>query len=195
MNLSQPSIRPDVRERLIQAGYELLTKHGITGSGVDHIVERADCAKATLYKIFGSKMALTLAVLQRREDLWTRGWLEKGLKSHATGPEDRLLAIFDLFHEWFQQDDFEGCTFMKVLLEPTIAPQIRKATLAHSANIRLIVRELAEDAGLDDVKRFTDAWMIIMDGSILAACQGNTEAARIAKQMAEPVLRGWPRQL
>ncbi len=195
MNLSQSSIRPDVRERLIQAGYELLTQHGISGSGVDQIVEQADCAKATLYKVFGSKAALTLAVLQRREDVWTHGWLEAGLKSQATNAEGRLLAIFDLFHDWFQQDDFEGCTFMKVLLEPTIDPQIRTATLAHSANIRLIVRQLAEDAGLSEVMRFTDAWMIIMDGSILAACQGNTEAARIAKQIAEPVLRTWPRQL
>lgn len=195
MNFPLPTAKPDVRERLIQAGYELLTRYGISGSGVDQIVEQANCAKATLYKVFGSKAALTLAVLQHREDLWTRGWLERGVKSQPTNAEGRLLAIFDLFHDWFQQDDFEGCTFMKVLLEPTIEPEIRKATIAHSKNIRLIVRDLAEEAGLDDVKRFTDAWMIVMDGAILAACQGNTDAARIAKQMAEPVLQAWPRQL
>ena len=33
-----------------------------------------------------------------------------------TGAE-RLLAIFDVFGEWFACDDFEGCAFVNVLLE------------------------------------------------------------------------------
>ncbi len=193
MNLQQRSTPPDIRERLIQAGYELLTQRGSSGTGVDLIAERADCAKATLYKIFGSKSALTRAVLQRREDLWTRGWLEKGIMSRANNAEGRLLAIFDMFHDWFRSDDFEGCTFMKILLDPTIDSEIRESALAHSVNIRLIVSGLAEKAGLQDVERFADAWLMLMDGAILSACQGKPEAASIAKRMAEPVLAAWPR--
>ena len=193
MNLQQRSTQPDIRERIIRAGYELLTQRGSSGSGVDLIADKADCAKATLYKIFRSKAALTLAVLRRREDLWTRGWLETGIMSRATDPEGRLLAIFDMFHDWFRRDDFEGCTFMKILLDPTIDTEIREATLAHTANIRLIITKLAEEAGLQDVQGFADSWLMIMDGAILAACQGNPQAASVAKRMAVPVLEAWPR--
>ena len=32
-------------------------------------------------------------------------------------PERRLLAIFDVFDGWFHGPDFEGCSFINVLLE------------------------------------------------------------------------------
>ena len=32
-------------------------------------------------------------------------------------PEEQLLAIFDVFDEWFRRDDFEACSFINVLLE------------------------------------------------------------------------------
>ena len=28
-----------------------------------------------------------------------------------------MLAIFDVFGEWFARDDFEGCAFINVMLE------------------------------------------------------------------------------
>lgn len=28
--------------------------------------------------------------------------------------ETRLIAIFDLFDEWFHRDDFEGCSFINI---------------------------------------------------------------------------------
>src|SRR2546421_7088858 len=29
----------------------------------------------------------------------------------------RSLAVFDVFDKWFRRSDFEGCSFLKVLLE------------------------------------------------------------------------------
>lgn len=185
---------PNSRERLIRAGYELLTHRGTSGSGVDLIAGQANCAKATLYNIFGSKTALTLAVLQRREDLWTRGWLEAGIKSRSSQPDDQLLAIFDMFHDWFRRDDYEGCIFMKLLLESSIEANVREAALAHIANVRLLLTDLGMEARLCEPQRFADSWLMIMQGSIMAASEGNANAARVAKRLAVPVLAAWPRQ-
>ncbi|MGI9476881.1 MAG: TetR/AcrR family transcriptional regulator [Hyphomicrobiaceae bacterium] len=194
MSTTNQSVAPDSRERLIQAGYELLTQRGAGGTSVDLIAGRANCAKATLYNIFGSKTALTLAVLQRREELWTRGWLETGIKLRASRPNDQLLAMFDLFHDWFRRDDFEGCTFMKLLLESSVEANVRDAALTHLANVRLLIANLADEAGICDAQRFAEAWLMIMQGAIMAASEGNVEAARVAKRLAVPVLAAWPRR-
>ena len=55
----------------------------------------------------------------------------------ADEPGDRLLAIFDVFGEWFEREDFEGCSFINVLLEQDdLEDPVRAATVEHLANIR-----------------------------------------------------------
>ena len=71
----------------------------------------------TLYRHFASKDALVLAFLERREQRWTKDWLQAEVERRATEPGERLLAIFDVFDEWFHRPDFEGCSFVNVLLE------------------------------------------------------------------------------
>src|SRR5690349_22490910 len=104
---SQPQ-RTDVHERILAAAYKLFSRRGIRAVGVDEIIETAGVAKATLYRHFPSKDDLVLAFLQRREDVWTHGWVEHEARSRADDPRDQLLAIFDIFEEWFHSDDFEA---------------------------------------------------------------------------------------
>jgi hypothetical protein len=56
-----------------------------------------------------------LAFLERREELGPE-FVEAGPKPGST-PEEQLLAIFDVFDEWFRREDFEACSFINVLLE------------------------------------------------------------------------------
>ena len=56
-----------------------------------------------------------IAFLDKREAVWTRGWLETEIKRRAKTPEGRLLAIFDVFDGWFHKKSFEGCSFINVL--------------------------------------------------------------------------------
>jgi len=181
------------RERLLAAAYELFAEKGIAAVGVDAIVERSGCAKASLYKNFESKTALALAFLERREELWTRQWLETETKRRASEPEERLLAIFDVFDEWFRNETFEGCSFVNVLLESGRGDPIRSAATDHLASIRAIIREFAVDAGLAQPDEFAQTWHMLMKGSIVSAGEGNAEAARQAKRAAALVLDGWPR--
>ena len=95
-----------------------------------------------------------------------------------------MLAIFDVFDSWFRRSDFEGCAFIKVLLEhDDPAHPIRRSTEGHIRTVRDFVRELAEEARLPDPEGFARQWQIVMIGSIIAAYAGDRDAARRAKKV------------
>ena len=186
-------IVPRPRERLIGAAYDLFSINGVNQIGIDTILSKSGCAKASLYGNFNSKVDLAIAFLDRREALWTRGWLETEIKRRATNPEARLLANFDTFDGWFRKKSFEGCSFINVLLESNARSPLHRAAAIHLAKIRSIIHNLAKDAALHEPEKFAQAWHMLMKGSIVAACEGNRNAAKEAKHAARLILEGWDR--
>jgi AcrR family transcriptional regulator len=173
------------RERILKTAYDLFAERGIRDVGIDEIIERAGVAKATLYRHFPSKDTLVLAFLERREQLWTRGFVEAGARDRGKTPEERLLAIFDVFDDWFRNEaEFEACSFINVLLELGPRHAVGKASIDYLENIRGIVRSLAEEADLRDVESFARSWHILMKGSIISATEGDVDAAKRAQKMA-----------
>jgi AcrR family transcriptional regulator len=182
-----------VREQILAAAYELFGQKGVRAVGVDAIIGRAGVAKATFYHHFPSKDALVKAFLQRREQLWTREFLEAEVNKRADAPRERLLAIFDVFDEWFQRDDFEGCPFLRTLFETfeDYAPQestVAAASRLHLANIRDIVQRHASEAGLARPEEMARQWQMLMAGAIVFAGYGERSAARSAREAGELLL-------
>jgi len=172
------------RERILDTAYELFSHRGVHDVGIDELIERAGVAKATLYRHFRSKDDLVLAFLEQREQLWTYGWVEAEARRRGETPEEQLLAIFDLFDEWFHRDDFEGCSFVNVLLETgNLDHPVGRASADYLENIRSVVRELAQDAGLRDPDAFALSWHILMKGSIVQAAEGDRDAAKRAQAL------------
>lgn len=172
------------RERVVRAAYDLFSRQGTRAVGVDAVIGEAGVAKMTLYRNFASKDDLILAFLQRREELWTRGWVQAESRCRGDTPVQRLLAIFELFGEWFKRSDFEGCSFITTLLEVTNrSSPVRQACIEHLANIRSYVAELAAEAGVPDPDAFARQWHILMKGSIIAAAEGDTLAAGRAREL------------
>jgi AcrR family transcriptional regulator len=177
------------RERILAAAYELFSRRGIRAVGTDEVIERAGVAKATLYRHFATKNDLVLAVLDRREQLWTHGLIEAQSELRGTTPEERMLAIFDVMHDWFQnRDGFEGCSFINVLLELGPDHPAGQASIVHIDNVRDIVRQRAIAAGLDEVEDFAWSWHILMKGAIILAAVGDLEAAHRAQRMARALI-------
>jgi AcrR family transcriptional regulator len=177
------------RERILTTAYRLFTRRGIRAVGTDEVLAVSGVAKATLYRHFRSKNDLVLAVLQRREELWTLGLVEQQSRLRGESPEEQLLAIFDVFHDWFQKrEDFDGCSFINVLLELGAAHPAGQASIQYLDNIRTIVRERAEAAGLVDVDDFARSWHILMKGSIIAAAEGDLQAAQRAQAMGRALI-------
>jgi AcrR family transcriptional regulator len=179
------------RERLVEAAYDLFSTQGVNQIGIDTILLKSGCAKASLYSNFESKIDLAIAFLDRREALWTRAWLEAEIKRRGTSPKARLLAIFDVFDTWFHKKSFEGCSFINVLLESKASSPLHHAAAVHLAKIRAIIRDLAEEAKLCEPEKFAQAWHMLMKGSIVSAGEGNRNAARDAKYAAQLILAGW----
>jgi AcrR family transcriptional regulator len=177
------------RERILDTAYDLFSQHGIRAVGVDRIIATSGVAKMSLYRHFQSKDALVLAFLQEREKRWTMEWLHAEVMGRADDGAGRLLAIFDVFDPWFRQSDFEGCSFINVLLEfGELDNPIRVATAEHLATIRGLVREFATDAGVSDPEAVACQWHILMKGSIVAAGEGDREAARRAQALGRLLL-------
>ena len=172
------------RERLLTTAYELFSRRGIRDVGINEVIARAGVAKATLYRHFRSKDELVLAFLKRREVRWTHEQVEQEARRRGATPEERLLAIFDVFDEWFRDDDFEACSFINVLLEMGPKHPAGEASVRYLENIRSIVRRLAEEAGLRDAESFARSWHILMKGSIISAAEGDADAARRAQSLA-----------
>jgi AcrR family transcriptional regulator len=178
------TLQADARQRILDSSYELFSRRGIRDVGVDDVIENAGVAKATLYRHFPSKDDLVLAFLECREERWSQDLVEAGARSRGSTPEEQLLAIFDVFDEWFRREDFEACSFINVLLEMGPQHPAGRASMRHLENIRAVIRDLAKEARLRDPASFAHSWHILMKGSIVAAAEGDTEAARRAASMA-----------
>ena len=179
-----PQSKSDARERILDTAYELFSRRAIRDVGIDELIERAGVAKATLYRHFPSKDELVIAFLERREERWTLAWVETEARRRGTTPEEHLLAIFDLFDEWFHGDDFEGCSFVNSLLEfSDLDHPIGRASADYLENIRSILRSLAVEAGLRDPEAFALSWHILMKGSIVQAAEGDRDAAKRAQAL------------
>jgi AcrR family transcriptional regulator len=174
----------EARKRILDTAYDLFSHRGIRAVGIEELIDRANVAKATFYRHFPSKDDLVLAFLTQREQLWIHEWVEAQAKERGATPEEQLLAIFDLFGEWFASDDFEGCSFINVLLE-TVDRQhpVHQACTSALKDIRSFVSTLAADAGLRNPEEFALSWHILMKGSIVQAAEGDLEAAKRAQAM------------
>jgi AcrR family transcriptional regulator len=181
---------PDARERVLESAYELFSRHGVRAVGVDAVITNAGVARMSLYRNFSSKDELAVEFLRLRGERWGRGWLQGSVEARAEGATARLLAIFDVFDEWFQEPDFVGCPIINVLLEtPERDSPLNRVSAEILADVRAFVRSVAEDAGVPDPETFAAQWHILMKGSIVAGTEGDLAAARRAREVGELLLR------
>lgn len=176
----------DSAARILAVAYELFSRRGVRDVGVNELIARSGVAKATFYRHFPSKDALVLAFLEQRDQMWTVEAIVSQARRRGTTPTEQLLAIFDVFGEWFLRDDFEACSFINVLLEMGPAHSLGKASIDYLAKIRGHVQGIADEAGLVRTEDFARSWHILMKGSIISASEGDMGAAKRAQQMA-----GW----
>ncbi len=118
--------------------------------------------------------------------MWTRDWLQTEITRRGKTADEQLRAIFDVLDDWFHQEPFEGCLFINTLTESHHQPApVRDAAVAALAEIRAVVAEVAAAAGVRDPADFARRLQMLMSGSITAALQGDIDAAKRARSVAE----------
>ena len=179
----------DARTRVLETAYVLFSRHGIQRVGIDRIVAEAGVAKMTLYRHFASKDELVLAFLAMREQRWTLDWLAAETADRSSDPRQRLLVRFDVLDDWFRSADFEGCAFMRTLLEvPDPADPVHAAAVRHIDTVKAALADDAEQAGIADANDVAVQLQILMMGAIVSAIRGDRDAAQRARLVAERFL-------
>ncbi|WP_227497369.1 TetR/AcrR family transcriptional regulator [Planctomonas psychrotolerans] len=178
----------DLHDRILSAAYPLFVSRGIRDVSIDDVQRAAGVSSSEFSREFASRDALATECLELREREWTIGVVVAGARSRGTTPEGRLLAIFDVFEEWFHRDDYEACTFVSVLLEMGKDHPLGAASAGHLLTIRRLVATLADEAQLRDADDFALSMHILMKGSIVNAVEGDRDAAARAKEMARDLI-------
>ena len=177
------------RERILETSYALFSRHGVNAVGVDRIVAEARVAKMTLYRHFSSKEELILAFLDLRERRWTRDWLQAEMERRAQEPAERLLAAFDTLGDWFERRDFEGCAFLRTLMEVgSSRGAVWDATIAHLGTVRSVLAGYAREAGVSEPEELARNLQMLMLGAIAGASNGDHGAATRAKPIAAAMI-------
>lgn len=199
----QPSVVPQdadvqpggARERLLEAAEQLVYAGGIHATGVDAIVKRSGAARKSFYTHFESKEALVAAALARRDDRWM-AWFIDGTQRRSDTPRGRLLAMFDVLHEWFVQPGFHGCAFLNAAGEiGDVEDPIRGVARYHKERLLAFVLETCEaHAEANGVAASAAAplarqWLVLIDGAIgVALVSGEASASRDALAAGEVLL-------
>jgi AcrR family transcriptional regulator len=177
-----------VQQQVVQAAYPMFADRGIRDVTMAEIEAASGFSPQVVGECFASRDDVGAAFLQRREVEWFYGVVEAGIKQYGVSPEDRLLAIFDVFDEWFQRDDYQACEFITVMLEADAANPLGLARIGRLSRIRDIIEAFAREAQLHDVDNFCLSWHILMKGAVIAAVDGDIFAAGRAKTMARALI-------
>ena len=176
------------------AAYELFAHNGVQAVGVDAIIERSGVARQTLYRHFGSKQELVLAFLERREEVWTYGWLASRGPASRARPSPAAAGDLRRVRRVVPRARLRGLlVHQRDARAPGADHPLHLAAAGYLARIRAFLEELATDAGIADPASFAREWHILMKGSIVAAGEGDLEAARRAKRIGRVLLAQAPR--
>jgi AcrR family transcriptional regulator len=159
-------------ERVLRAASELFYREGIHAVGVDTIAAAAGVTKKTLYDQFGSKEALAVAYLRRRDARW-RQYLENELAEVPAGGTERIIAIFDISGRWAVDNSDKGCCAINARAEmddpesPIAAEAIRQKKW-----LRDLLEQLCTEASVADPTRTADSLMLLYEGGLVTMGMG-----------------------
>ncbi len=167
-------MRPTKRDELVQKALAAFYRNGFQATGMDRLVVETGVSKTSMYKHFRTKEELILAALRLRDEQF-RNWLARRLEALADTPRGQLLALFDVLAEWFRQEDFRGCMFIKASAEYQEPDHpIHAQSAEHKRLLFVHVRKLAEAAGAPDPEALARALLLLQEGAIVTAHLGYT---------------------
>ncbi|WP_196884444.1 TetR/AcrR family transcriptional regulator [Arthrobacter sp. CAN_A214] len=178
----------EARERILATSYDLFHERGVRAVGVNEIIGTAGVAKATFYTHFPSKDDLILAFFERRNQLFTLGYLAAESERRGTTPREKLLAIFEIFDEWFHAPDYAGCPYIRALLEAGPGHPVGAASLSYLNDAQSEVEKAASKMGLNEPHEFAQCWMVLLQGSVVAGLGTDRGSAQRIKKLGKQLI-------
>ncbi|MDC4570434.1 TetR/AcrR family transcriptional regulator [Acinetobacter baumannii] len=100
--------------KILDTAEKLFNENSFVGVGVDLIRDESGCSKTTMYTYYKNKNQLVKSVLIARDERFKQSLL--GYVGDATGLE-AINKILDWHTNWFRQDFFKGCLFVRAVAE------------------------------------------------------------------------------
>jgi len=178
-----------VKERILETASELFYRMGVRAVGVDLVVSRADVAKTSLYRHFGTKDDLIAAFLEREDaDFW-RHW-DQVTERHRDDPRAELDAHLDWIGERVGRANYRGCPQINVAAEfPDMDHPARKVAAAHKREMRRRFRSIAERLGVDQPDELAGQLAVLINGAFVSAQMFEPgEATPLLRQAAHSLI-------
>lgn len=173
-------------DRLLDTASALFASEGIRSIGIDRILAEARVAKSTLYQAFGSKEALIVAYLERRDAADRQSYRAHTAKLYPG--MDHVLASFDLAEKAAVVGNFTGCIYANALNEfPDPELPIAAAVRRHRDWVREQWLNAIRERGSGE--SLADQIQILYDGCLLGAKVSRTVAPIVlARDMARDLI-------
>jgi len=183
------SVRGHARERLLSAGADLFLERGIHAVSVDVLADEAGVTKRTVYQHFAGKDALVAQALQQRGEAW-RAWFDAELDRRGAGPEQQLLAMFDVVADEIAAGGYRGCRFVNAAAElPDPAHPARAIASAHKADVLALIARRTGQLGAVQPELLARQLKVLLEGAITTALvDPDPRAARDARLAAAVLL-------
>jgi len=177
------------RDELVQKALKIFYRDGFHATGMDTLVRETGISKTSMYKHFRSKEALILATLRLRDEEFRNNFYRR-TEELATEPKDQLLAAFDALGEWFDEDSFKSCMFIKASSEYQDKKHpIHAASAEHKRLLAVFFEELATKAGLKNPEALARQLLMLAEGAIVIAhLHGLENTASDAKASAKVLI-------
>ncbi|MGE9657643.1 TetR family transcriptional regulator [Snodgrassella alvi] len=138
---------------------QLFYQKGFGNVGVDEIRDQSGCSKTTLYKHFGNKDNLIFEVLKLR-DLRFKQELTEAIAD--LDQQQSIIQIFKWHLNWYNQDDFNGCLFVRAREEIHNDNAIKELVMEHKEFIRNLIRDKLRQNPQNEA--ITNQLMVILEG-------------------------------
>lgn len=194
MALPSKTSKGSAHDRLMQAAMVLFYNHGISGTGIDAIVERAGVAKKSLYNNFASKADLVNQYLEARHAEWLALYDDR--VATAKEPGQRILAVFDAYQdhaEFAYERGFRGCGLLNAAAELEAGDVGRIAVRQHKEQVESILAEhlselLPEEP--DRVAVLAAQIAFLLEGAMArAGLEGSSARMITARAMVDDMLK------
>ena len=180
-----------LKDKLLVVATDLFQTRGINSTGVDTIVAVAGTTKMTLYKYFGSKEDLILAVLKKGHQDF-QDWLDEKLNASSKKPADKIQQLFDYIEEWVSSPEFIGVGFIKASAEfPNEENPIHQLSSQQSREFRQFISKLASQASIKDADGLALQLSLLFEGAVQAEqMKRGSGAIKYAKKAAKILIDG-----
>lgn len=174
------------RDRLVDAAIIRFYKEGFRNVGLDQIIADVGISKTAFYKHFSSKDELLLAALDEKAK-WLTGICREIVWEKGGGTaEGQLRAVFDLIEFILAQDEFQGCIFVRAVMEfPNPNEPIFQAAAANRQILEVFVQRLAENCQVADAETLARKLCLIAEGAyVMQHVTGNDRTIEYARSLA-----------